>query len=358
MINIRYNSSNDKLFVKELNARVDNYFSERNLNKRGNQNMFVKTILVLTYFAVIYFFILFGGVNNLIILGILWAFLGIGQALLGMTVMHDKVHGAYTSNKWMNLLLEIPITAIGVDSFIWSIEHNFIHHNFTNIEGVDQDIHPRYLFRFSKHQPKKYFHRFQYIYASFFYSLLIFEWVTYKDFVKIRKYYKEGIVNSKKELWYRVLLIFFKKLVFFTLYLVIPMVMLSQSWALASIMLLIKLVVAGFVMTIVFQTAHVVPNCEFVYPSSEEIRTSWHRHQLNTTANFAQKNKIVTYLLGGLNFQIEHHLFPSICHVYYPEISKILKETAVEFNLPYHENNSIWSTIALHYSMLKKLGRE
>ena len=134
--------------------------------------------------------------------------------------------------------------------------------------------------------------------------------------------------------------------------------MLSQSWALASIMLLIKLVVAGFVMTIVFQTAHVVPNCEFVYPSSEEIRTSWHRHQLNTTANFAQKNKIVTYLLGGLNFQIEHHLFPSICHVYYPEISKILKETAVEFNLPYHENNSIWSTIALHYSMLKKLGRE
>jgi linoleoyl-CoA desaturase len=358
MVKVRYNSSNDTLFVKELNSRIDNYFSVRNLNKRANKFMFIKTILMLSYFFGIYFFILFGGVNNLIILGLLWALLGVGQALLGMTIMHDKVHGAYSTKKWMNFLLEIPVVAIGVDSFIWSIEHNFMHHNYPNIEGIDQDIHPRYLFRFSKYQPKKFFHRFQHIYASFFYSLLTLEWVTIKDFIKIRKYYNEGFVKSKKEFWYRVTLIFFKKVLFFALYFIIPMLVLSQYWAVALIMFAIKTGVSGFIMTVIFQTGHVVPNCEVVNPNSIEIRESWHRHQLNTTSNFSQKSKVVTYLLGGLNFQIEHHLFPGICHVYYPEISNIVKETAKEFNMPYLENDSVWSTISMHFRMLKILGRE
>lgn len=358
MVNIKYNSSNDTLFVKELNARIDNYFSEKKLSKSGNKTMFTKTLLITSYFFGIYFLILFGGINNLILLGVLWAFLGIGQALLGMTVMHDKVHGAYTNSKSLNFLLEIPIVAIGLDSFIWSIEHNFIHHNYTNIEGVDQDIHPRYLFRFSKHQPKKFFHRFQHIYASFFYALLTLEWVTIKDFVKARKYYKEGFIKSRKEFWYRSFSILFRKSVFFSLYFIVPMLVLKQAWSVALIMFLIKMLVSGFVMTIIFQTAHVVPNCEFIDINSQEIKESWHRHQMNTTANFAQNNWLVTYLLGGLNYQIEHHLYPSICHVYYPKIAKIVKETALEFGMPYHENNSIWSTIGLHYQMLKSLGRE
>lgn len=354
----RFQSKKDDQFVRTLNERVEAFLREQNISRKANNLMILKTIIHFGVFIGIYVLILSDQIHNLTIAFLLWVLLGVGQAIIGMTIMHDTVHGAYSVKKWVNILLEVPIIAIGVESAIWKIEHNFFHHNFTNMEGIDQDIHPRYLFRFSKHQPRKWFHRFQHIYAVLLYSLLTFEWMTAKDFIKVNKYYKEGVIPEKKKAWTLATVILIKKLIFFTLYLMIPILVLSFPWYLVVLMFLTKLAVSGIIMTIIFQTAHVVPNCDFLNPISLELKDSWHMHQLRTTANFAHGHRVVTYLLGGLNYQIEHHLYPDICHVHYPQLSSIVKKTAQEFSIPYHENSSLWTAILGHFALLKMRGKE
>lgn len=356
-INYNFSKSDNVEFVKTLNQRVNAFFTANNISKTADSKMYTKTLVTFGFYVAIYLTILFSGVTNLFLVFTLWAMLGIGQALVGMCVMHDKVHGSYTRSKLTNLLLEIPIISIGVESIIWNIEHNFMHHNYTNVEGLDQDIHPRVIFRFSKNQPKKWFHRFQHIYATFFYGLLIIEWMSVKDYIKVLKYRKMNFFKTNARALQVALIITIKKSIFYLIFLGIPLWILPFSSFQIIGMFLTMLVVAGIVMTIVFQTAHVVPNADFLEQDNAGENESWHMHQLRTTSNFAIGNKLVTYLTGGLNHQIEHHLFPGVCHTHYPELAKIVKSTADEYEMPYHSYASLGEAISKHYALLKSLGK-
>jgi linoleoyl-CoA desaturase len=112
----------------------------------------------------------------------------------------------------------------------------------------------------------------------------------------------------------------------------------------------------GLVLGLVFQLAHVVEDTEIRHATNNSIEDAWAIHQLKTTANFAPTNKLANFLCGGLNLQVEHHLFPKICHVHYRKLSVIVRQTAREFNLPYHENRSFLSALRSHYLFLKRLG--
>lgn len=116
---------------------------------------------------------------------------------------------------------------------------------------------------------------------------------------------------------------------------------------------------AGFILSIVFQLAHTVEETAFPVPSGDtnRIEEEWAIHQIQTTANFATRNKLISWLVGGLNFQIEHHLFPKISHVHYPAISKIIKKTCDEFNVKYIEYKKMRHAIVSHALYLKKMGR-
>ena len=356
MIDYKFIKTTETEFQRKLQRSVNDYFVKNGIDRKANPSMLRKTVFAFTFYALVYFLLLSGTIDNLWILYVLWAMLGLGQTFIGMCVMHDKVHGAYTKSNMMDFLLEIPILLIGVESRIWAIEHNIIHHNYTNVSGIDQDIHPRYFFRFSKDQPKRWFHRFQHLYATFLYGLLIIEWITVKDFVKVRKYYRLGFLKTGREVIFLTLQIILKKLVFFAVFLFIPMGIMPFPAYLVVLMFLTMVVVSGVTMTVVFQLAHVVPNVEFTdvkHPQSVD----WYEHQMRTTANFAMNNKVITYFLGGLNFQIEHHLFPDICHVHYPAISPIVQVVAKEFNYPYHSNTTILEAINKHYKLLMDMGK-
>lgn len=357
MITHSFSNYKNAAFGEVLKDRVSEYFQENKIQPTTNSSMVFKTILFFGLYAGLYSFILWGGVQNLIILFICWAGMGLLQAVIGMTVMHDKVHGAYTKHWFWNNLMEIPIVSIGVESRIWYYEHNVLHHNFTNVEGLDQDIHPRIFFRFSQNQPRKWFHRYQHFYAVFFYCFLLIEWLTVKDFLKVVKYRKMGFISSNLKALLLALQILLKKSIFYLLFLVIPILILPYSPLIITAMFLCMLVVGGVYMTIVFQLAHVVPNLTFIPEDEKKINENWHIHQMQTTANFANKNSFVTYLIGGLNFQIEHHLFPTISHVYYPEISPIVQQTAKEFGITYHSHETVWDALSGHFSLLKDLGR-
>jgi linoleoyl-CoA desaturase len=356
MFDYKFIQTSDNDFQRKLQERVNDYFAKNKIVRKADKSMIWKTFFSMGFYVLVYVVILFGSISNIGVHFFFWGLLGLGQTFIGMCVMHDKVHGAYTKNKFASFLLEIPILLIGVESKIWCIEHNIIHHNYTNVNGIDQDINPRFFFRFSKDQPKRWFHRFQHIYATFLYGLMVIEWITWKDFLKVRKYYSMGLLKTGWETVWLTLQILVKKLVFFTVFLVIPLLVLPLPNYLIVIMFLTMVVVSGVTMTIIFQLAHVVPNVEFADVDRGE-QVNWHLHQLRTTSNFAMNNKVITFFLGGLNFQIEHHLFPDVCHVHYQSLSKIVQHTAKECEYPYHFNDTFFNAVLNHYSMLKELGK-
>ena len=356
MIDYKFLQTSDNDFQRKLQERVNDYFARNEIVRKADISMLWKTFFAVGFYALVYVVILFGSISNLGVYFLLWVLLGLGHTFIGICVMHDKVHGAYTKNKFASFLLEIPILLIGVESKIWSIEHNIIHHNYTNVNGIDQDINPRFFFRFSKDQPKRSFHRFQHVYATFLYGLLIIEWITWKDFVKVRKYYCMGFLTTVLETVLLTLQILIKKLVFFAVFLIIPLMVLPLPNYLIVLMFLTMVFVSGVTMTIIFQLAHVVPNVEFGDVDRDE-QVNWHLHQMRTTSNFAMNNKVITFFLGGLNFQIEHHLFPDVCHVHYQSLSEIVQYTARECDYPYHSNSTFFIAIRNHYTMLKELGR-
>jgi len=273
--------------------------------------------------------------------------------------MHDAIHGSYSGNGLVNKLISFSAVIIGADPQIWKIQHNVLHHTYTNIEHADEDISPRYVMRFSPNQPKRWFHRFQHIYALFFYSISTLIWVTYKDFLKMFDYYRQGLVKKSVPFGIQVIFLLFRKSLYYFFLIALPIIVLPFSTWIVLMMFVSMHLVSGLLLSLVFQTAHVMPNSHFIMPESDEdlIENNWSVHQLLTTTNYAMKNKLIYWFTGGLNHQIEHHLFPHVCHVHYPQLAKIVRNTTDEFNLPYYAERSFGSAIASHFRMLKLLGR-
>jgi linoleoyl-CoA desaturase len=223
---------------------------------------------------------------------------------------------------------------------------------------VDEDIDPGIIMRFSPHQKRYWMHRFQFIYAWFFYGLMTIMWFVNKDYVQAARYKKMGLMASQNISFSKHI---FKLAVFKILYafftIVLPIWLSPVAWYWTLIFFMAMHFIAGLTLAAIFQPAHVVPSSEYPMPDeSGNMKADWAVNQLYNTANFAPKAKLFSWYVGGLNFQVEHHLFPNICHIHYSELSKIVKQTAEEFNLPYHSYNSFPKAILEHTKQLYRLG--
>ncbi|HLD02235.1 MAG TPA: acyl-CoA desaturase [Candidatus Nanoarchaeia archaeon] len=359
MINeIRFINKSRSEFFTTLRQRVDDYFNRNKLKKSGNYQMILKTIAMLALYFVPYGLILSGIFSPWVMFG-LAAVMGLGMAGIGLSIMHDANHGAYSSSPRINKLVGHTLNLIGGSVFIWKTKHNLFHHDYTNIEGKDEDINSGGLMRLSPNTKLRYFHKYQHIYAWFFYSLLTLNVALKEDFMKLHRYNKTGITSQqgydpKKEL-YGLLL---AKIVYFGYILVIPLLLLDISWWQVLIGFLTMHLISSLTLSAIFQTAHVVEETSHPSPDKDgNMKNEWAIHQLRTTADFAKKNSVLSWFIGGLNFQVEHHLFPKICHIHYKKISDIVKKTAEEYRLKYNSYPSFVSAIASHTRLLKKLGR-
>jgi linoleoyl-CoA desaturase len=280
------------------------------------------------------------------------------MAGIGMGVMHDANHGSYSRKKIINRTLELSLDMMGCSSRVWKLQHNVLHHTFTNIEGYDEDIAPPFILRFSPHGKRNRLHRYQAFYFWFFYALSTISWVSTKDFIRYNKFRKKGLVKSKKEFISGMIRILLSKLFYYTYSLLIPLLVIEASPYLIIGSFFLMHFLTGFLISMVFQIAHVLPDTDFPLPQeSNEIDKTWQVHQLYTTSNFSPNNKSLAWLIGGLNFQIEHHLFPNICHVHYREISKIVAQTAREYDIPYIVNKNVFTAMLQHIKMLNHLGK-
>lgn len=316
-----------------------------------------KSALALFFYVGMYLTILFSGVTSIPLLFVLWTLLGVGQAFIGTNVMHDVIHGSYSKDKRVNRLMHLFPLIIGVEPLTWKIQHNVLHHTYTNIENADEDIAVKFLLRMTRNQPRMWFHRFQHIYVVILYSIPIIVWATAKDFIKMFKYRNLELIEGGRKFWLTIAGIAFRKVVFHFFFIAVPVLVLGISVGWAILMLCTMLVVTGLTLSLIFQTAHLVPDLDFIETENPEIDENWLVHQLLTTTNYSTDSKLFSWFFGCLNFQVEHHLFPNICHVHYPKISQIVKSTAKEFGIPYHCQDSFGDAVSEHFKLLRLLGR-
>jgi linoleoyl-CoA desaturase len=355
MTKVTYNNRN-AVFFPSLKKSVDRYFEQSGLKKTGNFQLYIKSVIFILAAIGLYTSLLF--IKLPIFVGVgASVLLGFVSACIGFNVMHDANHSSYSSKKWVNNTLGLTLNALGGNSFIWKQKHNIIHHTYTNIDGVDDDIAKSPFIRMCSSQQWVPAHRVQHLYTPLLYAASSVIWVLYQDF---EKYYKRKICNTAltKMKTEDHILFWSSKVLYILFYLVIPITIIGwKLWLLYFLCLHIGL---GFTLSIVFQLAHVVEDTVFEFAQGNEMQleNEWAVHQVKTTANFSANNKIISWFVGGLNYQIEHHLFPRISHIHYPALSRIVKKECQAFQIPYNSMPTMSAAIASHFRFIKLMGRK
>ncbi|RNC85974.1 MAG: acyl-CoA desaturase [Balneola sp.] len=352
---VTFNNKIDKEFSKAVKKKVNRYFEENNLSKHANLAMVIKTIVILSVYWGAYAMII-SGLFSTQVMWALCAVMGVGMAGIGFSIAHDALHGAYSSNQRVNDFFGLFFDLVGANGYIWKITHNIIHHTYTNIHGHDEDLEVAKYIRLSPHMEYKAVNRVQHLLAFPTYSLATLFWVFVKDYWYFFKSPLGPYENKKhptKE-WIKLII---TKIFYYGTMIVLPLMLLDITGIQFIIGFVTLHLVAGLILGIVFQLAHVVESTTHPLPNEENmIENHWVIHEMLTTNNFARKNKILSWYIGGLNYQIEHHLFPKVCSIHYPKISPIVEETAKEFGIPYNCHETFNAAVASHYRTLKKFG--
>ncbi len=345
--------SSDTSLQRDLKARVDAYFADAKLSRHATLGMVLKTAFYL------------GGAASLLALlasGLLPPWLALLGSLLlgalvagiGFNVGHDAIHGAWSARPRVNALLSRSFDLIGASSFYWAKAHNVVHHTYTNITGVDGDLEPGPWLLFYPRADTWRLHRFQHLYAMPLYCLTSIVWILKKDLSEaLKPDLRTGKTATALELWQ----LFAWKGIHLALFLGLPLVFSGYPAWQVLVGYLAMHAVAGLSLAVVFQLAHVVEGVEYRPSDAGRGRLPWAEHQLRTTADFAPNSALAMFACGGLNYQIEHHLFARICHVHYDALAPIVEDVARTHGIPYVRNSGFWSACASHLRVMKQLGR-
>ncbi len=338
-------------FAREIERRVQLYFSLNNISENGNIALYLKTGILFSVFWALYYVFVFTPLSwwpaFLVCVG-----LGIAVASIGFNVMHDGAHGSYSSKKWVNEIMGHSLNFLGANVYLWKFKHNVLHHTFTNVKDHDEDINVGPFMRLHPDQPRKWFHKYQHIYWVVLYPWIYFVWVYINDFVK----YFSGEIEGrrfKKMNGLQHFIFWFSKAVHVGFFIILPLCFMPfLEWCIGFLIIMLT---CGLTISIVFQLAHVVPKANF--PKEGEDLQAWHHHQKDATVNFATGSRLIRWFSGGLNFQIEHHLFPRISHVHYPNIRILVKKLCVEKNIAYYEYSTMLDAIIAHIVYLRYMGK-
>lgn len=354
MYKVTFNNKN-KVFFNTLKANVDQYFADNNLKKTGNWKLYLKTIILIPAATGIYISLLFTPLTpfwGIVLSGLF----GFTLASIGFNVMHDSCHGSYSSRGWVNDIMGLTMNALGGNAFFWKLKHNIVHHTYTNIDGIDDDINNKPFMRECSTQkwypPHQYQHYYMFVLYGFTSLFLLF--IT--DYIKYVT--KKVYTTPLKPMDFKEHMVFWvSKALYVGFTIVLPIMVVGwEAWLVGF---LVMHFVLGLTLALVFQLAHVVEHAEFDVAGIEpkKIENEWAIHQVKTTADFGAESKVLSWFAGGLNFQIEHHLFPRISHIHYPALRKIVEKTCNDFGLRYNYFPTLGAAIASHFRFMKQLGQ-
>jgi linoleoyl-CoA desaturase len=354
---LRFKSTNNVEFTKALRKRIKDYFAETNQSVNANWKMWVKIVVLINLWV---------GALVVLLLNVLplwaqyldWAFLGFMISMVCINVGHDAIHGAVSKHKWVNDLLSHTFNLNGASAYMWRNMHNIAHHTYTNVDGYDEDIAPVPIIRLSPGAELKPIHKHQHWYAFLFYGLATISWVFMKDY---KKFFENTVGNytGRKHPRREYFFLFLYKALNYAIFIGLPFIFIEQPWYLILPGYLLMHLVSGLHLAIVFMMAHAVEHVEFPLPdNSGNLENDYFVHQICTTVNFSTGKFWPGLLSGGLNQQIEHHLFPNICTIHYPAMAKIVQQTTKEYGIPYNDIPTFWGAVKSHVRFLYRLGRE
>jgi linoleoyl-CoA desaturase len=351
-------------FYETVITRVNEYFRSTHISPYANTAMWIKSAVMMALYFSPYILIVTGyAAGKAWLFFGLWFLMGWGMIGIGTSVMHDANHGTYSPNKKVNNFISHILEIIGGYTVTWRIQHNVLHHTYTNIAGLDEDIDSIVLLRLSPRQPRYWFHRYQYLYAWFFYAMMTLFWMTIKDYLQVIRYKQHDLlVKQKVSLKQAVWRITLYKLFYYGYVMVLPILFSGMPWYFVLLGFLTMHCTAGLFLSCVFQPSHVMQDSPFALPvttnGNKRMEDSWAVHEVVNTTDFAPDNHLLSWFIGGLNYQIEHHLFTGVSHVHYRKLSPIVKSATAAFGLPYHIQPTFFRALLEHAKMLKKLGRE
>lgn len=344
----------DTGFHSELRHRIDAYFHRTHLSQRDCPQMYLKTALILVAFATTYGLLVFFAQTwwQALPLAVL---LGLETAAIGFNIQHDGGHQGYSNHGWVNQAMTLTLDLIGGSSYVWHWKHGVFHHMYTNITHYDADLEVGIVGRVSPHQPWLPIHRWQHIYLWALYGLMPIKWQLYDDFHDVISGRIGAQTFPRPQGWDLVKFLLGKG-VFLILAFALPLMRHPLGVVLA--VYVVVAIALGVVLSTVFQMAHCVEGVGFPLPlpNTGYMEDAWAIHQIETTVNFSRNNPVITWLLGGLNYQVEHHLFPRICHIHYPELAKIVEATCQEFGITYREHPSFIGGVVSHARWLQRMG--
>ena len=341
-------------FPKVLRRRLDSFFADQHISPKANRMMWGKIAVGLAVLAGawIAIYALRPASWKFVALYLLG---GLAQTFLLLNIAHDSNHNAISSRPLVNKTLNYVFDLCGISSYMWRFLHHRGHHSCVNIYEEDDAISGRGIFRFTPYEPRTPWQRFQHVYALFFYALFSLEYVFVRDFECFFAPKHEYLKRAKHPLREYAIL-FAGKSLYLIYMLILPVMVLGKSpWLVAGAFLLVHLVV-GLSVTLVFQTTHTIDSTYF--PADRGEFDNGVYHIFATTADYATENPLVGWLAGGLNHHIVHHLCPFVCHTHYAPLTRIVKETAEEFGVPYRQHPTMTRAIRHHLILLKQLGNE
>jgi len=342
---------------RDLRLAAEEYSQQAGGNVRGGMRLYAKAGVLCATASVLYL--------SLLLYVPSWTFaipmlvlLGICLAGIAFNISHDASHGSFCRSRFGNRLLALTFDLLGASSYCWYRKHNVKHHGYTNIEGEDEDIQVGLVGRLSPYARARQFHRYQHIYLWPLYGLLAFKWHFYDDYRDLMKRGMIGRVRISRPKGWEMVLLVGGKLAFLGVWFALPAT--QRPIGAVLIAYLIVASVLGLVLSLVFQLAHCVEETKFSQSTIAEslFPLGWEAHQIEATANFACQCRWLTWFVGGLNHQIEHHLFPRISHIHYPALAPLVEEICRRHGVRYSVNESLWGALGSHYLFLRRLGRE
>jgi linoleoyl-CoA desaturase len=342
-------------FSRTLAQRVDAYFHDRGISRHANPEMIAKTLLGFALWTASWAWLMTGRFSAVQVVGV-YVIHGLAQLYMAFNIAHDANHGAYWKSKRVNRVLGCVFDVVGASSYMWRLLHNHSHHSFVNIRGADTTLISGAVFRFSPHDRRRPYHRYQHLYAPLVYCLATLDWVLTKDF---RWLANTSFGNRKivKHPLHELAILFAGKAVYGTYVLILPLLFLDAPWYAIIAGFVVMHLLLGFLISLIFQPNHFNENAAYPEADAEgHISNDYIQHIFDTTSDYARGNRFATWILGGLNLHVIHHMFPGICHVHYPALTQIVKTTAEEYGLRYRENRTISGAFLAHLRWLKVLG--
>lgn len=342
-------------FHEELKSRVEDYFARARRSPHGGVRLHMKAWIIGGWVVASYALLVFVAATWWQA-ALLAAALGLGVAAVGFNVQHDGNHGAFSGRRWVNRAMGLSLDALGASSYVWFFKHNVLHHTYTNVAGADDDISLGVLGRLSPAQRWLWIHRFQHYYMWALYTMLVLKWQLVDDFRNVATG-RIGGHRLPRPRGKDFAVFLGGKAFFFTVAFVVPSLV-HPVWLVLVVYVAVMMMV-GLLLAVVFQLAHSVT--EAAHPVAQGVAprlpVEWAVHEIQTTVDFGRTNPVLTWFVGGLNFQVEHHLFPRVAHVHYPAISRIVEEVSARFGVRYAAHRSFARAVRSHFLFLRDMGR-